>query len=115
MTACAHLACQVPGLRLLLPGMQLKLIFSLLIPAVLICADAARAQRPVALRDSVPQYIFPFQEIEYLEDPGRALTIEDVSKGELSKKFTPSPTFSPVFRLPAIWRTGLPLILRPEN
>lgn len=58
--------------------MRLTWMFLCLIPAVLVFAHAAHAQRPVALRDSVPQYIFSFQEIEFPDDPARSLTIADV-------------------------------------
>lgn len=75
--------------------MRLTWIFLWLIPAVLVFAHAAHAQRPVALRDSVAQYIFSYQEIEFLEDPARSLTIADVSRREFSEKFKASRTFSP--------------------
>lgn len=53
------------------------------------------AQRIVPLNDEVPQYIFSFREIEFLEDRNGELTIGQVSAPEFSDRFSPSPTFSP--------------------
>src|SRR3989337_2679235 len=61
----------------------------------ILCTNSCFAQRVVALNDAVSQYIFSFQEIEYLEDPGETLTIDEVSSPEFSHRFTASPTFSP--------------------
>ncbi len=47
------------------------------------------------LRDTVPQYLFSYAEIEYLEDPTGTLDITTVSNSEFSSRFQPSPTFSP--------------------
>lgn len=63
--------------------------------ALILCHHTGFAQRIVPLRDSVPQYIFSFQEIEYLEDPGGALTIDEIASPAFSGHFIPSPTFSP--------------------
>lgn len=63
---------------------------------ICVCGDQATyAQRAVALHDSVPQYLFSFQEIEYLEDAGGNLSISEVASPEYHEQFTPSPTFSP--------------------
>lgn len=63
---------------------------------ILVCGNhAAFAQRAVPLRDSVPQYIFSFNEIEYLEDARGNLSISDVTSPAYEDKFTSSPTFSP--------------------
>ena len=53
------------------------------------------AQKVVPLDDSVSQYIFSFQEIEYLEDRDDTYTIGDVTGAAFTRRFTASPTFSP--------------------
>lgn len=60
-----------------------------------LCVQAGLAQRVVPLRDSIPQYIFSFQEIEYLEDTEGTLTIEEVASADYNGRFTASPSFSP--------------------
>jgi len=72
-----------------------RLTFLLLIFLTGICRETVLAQNAVALRDSVPQYLFSYKEIEFLEDPGEKLSIEDVSSPAYSSQFSPSPTFSP--------------------
>ena len=57
--------------------------------------ETGSSQAVVPLRDSVPQYIFSFKEIEYLEDPEGALTIGKVASAEYNDQFLASPTFSP--------------------
>ena len=61
----------------------------------ILCVQAGLAQRVVPLRDSIPQYIFSFQEIEYLEDTEGTLTIEEIASADYNGRFTPSPSFSP--------------------
>ena len=73
---------------------QLLLLYSSLL-ALVLCHHTGLSQRIVSLNDSVPQYIFSFQEIEYLEDPEESLTIDEVSSPEFSHRFTPSLAFSP--------------------
>jgi len=53
------------------------------------------SQQPVPLRDTVPQYIFSFGEIEFVEDREGDLTIEQVSAPAFSPRFQPSRSFSP--------------------
>jgi hypothetical protein len=63
---------------------------------LLLClCQLVAAQSPVAIRDSVDQYIFSFAEIEYLEDPDGSLSLNEVASADLSGKFQPSITFSP--------------------
>jgi two-component system, sensor histidine kinase LadS len=62
---------------------------------LLLCYHIGAAQRPVAIDDDVQQYIFSFQEIEYLEDVTGALTIDEISSPTFSESFSASPTFSP--------------------
>lgn len=61
----------------------------------LTCYSPAAAQRPVPIRDSVQQYLFSFQEIEFLEDSSDTLEIDDVCTPAFASRFQPSPTFSP--------------------
>ncbi|HEY0741552.1 MAG TPA: 7TM diverse intracellular signaling domain-containing protein [Chryseosolibacter sp.] len=68
----------------------------LLFFAFLLLAQQALAQRVVAIRDSVQQYIFSFSEIEYLEDPRGTLSLQDVQTESISSQFRPSVTFSPI-------------------
>ncbi len=56
---------------------------------------SALGQSIVSLRDSVPQYLFSYQEIEYLEDASGTLTIDDVTHPAVAERFRASPTFSP--------------------
>lgn len=56
---------------------------------------SAYGQQPVALNDSLDQYIFSFKEIEYLEDPKESYTIETVSAGKFDRLFRASASFSP--------------------
>ena len=60
-----------------------------------LCYHHGFGQRVVSLRDSVPQYIFSFQEIEYLEDPNEIFTISEISSAGFSDRFQASGTFSP--------------------
>lgn len=53
------------------------------------------AQQPVALNDSLDQYIFSFGEIEFLEDPTGAYSLDDVLNSKFSGAFHGSETFSP--------------------
>ena len=71
---------------------RLSLIFFL---PLVVNHITALAQRPVALDGVADQYIFSFNEIEYLEDAADTLTIAQVSSPEFSARFTPSRTFSP--------------------
>jgi hypothetical protein len=52
-------------------------------------------QSPVFIQDSVDQHIFSFSEIEYLEDPQRGFTIEEVSSPAMTGNFKTSASFSP--------------------
>jgi two-component system, sensor histidine kinase LadS len=66
--------------------------------AILLCLMActmSQAQRAVPIRDSVNEYIFSFQEIEYLEDSKEEFTVDQVSAVAFDKRFSASPTFSP--------------------
>jgi two-component system, sensor histidine kinase LadS len=65
-------------------------IFLFLFPIGLV-----QAQRAVPIRDSVNEYIFSFQEIEYLEDPKEEFTMAQVSSSGFNQRFTASATFSP--------------------
>ncbi len=71
-----------------------RISFGLLL-TVFICQSPAFAQRAVPIRDSVQQYLFSFREIEFLEDAGSLLSIEDVSSSAYAPRFQASPTFSP--------------------
>lgn len=62
---------------------------------LILCDHSGLAQRIVPLNDTVSQYIFSFQEIEYLEDRGENFNIAQVSSSGFSDRFTASPTFSP--------------------
>ena len=62
---------------------------------LILCDHAGFAQRIVPLNDSVSQYIFSYQEIEFLEDRDGSLAIDEVISEEFSHLFTASPTFSP--------------------
>jgi hypothetical protein len=74
----------------------LKLVSALTILSFLLLnSDAAFSQRTVFLNDTVSQYILSFGEIEYLEDPGGALQIGQVSGRDYADKFRASETFSP--------------------
>lgn len=73
-----------------------KIFFLILIGlTALLSHHRSFAQRLVPLNDDIPQYIFSFQEIEFLEDRNGELTIGEVSAPEFSGRFSPSPTFSP--------------------
>ena len=73
-----------------------KVFFLILIGlTALLSHHRSLAQRLVPLNDQVPQYIFSFQEIEFLEDRDDELTIGQVSAPDFSDRFSPSPTFSP--------------------
>lgn len=61
----------------------------------LFCCHSAFSQRVVSLNDSLEQYIFSFAEIEYLEDPGDSIDIDEVTAPRYSSAFTASQTFSP--------------------
>lgn len=78
-------------------GLRMKRIFFLILIGLtaLLLHHRSFAQRLVPLNDGIPQYIFSFQEIEYLEDPEDELTIGEVSAPEFSERFSPSRTFSP--------------------
>jgi len=54
-----------------------------------------KAQERVLLNDSIQKHIFTYKEIEFYVDHTNALTINDVTKPEFSKKFSPSKTFTP--------------------
>lgn len=56
----------------------------------------ASAQRAVTINDDLEQYIFSFQEIEYLEDASGNLKIEQVTSSAYTNQFKPSVTFSPL-------------------
>ena len=58
-------------------------------------SNFALAQRPVSINDQAHQYIFSFQEIEFVEDAGNDLSIDEVSAPGFSKRFSPSLSFSP--------------------
>ncbi|HEY0651698.1 MAG TPA: 7TM diverse intracellular signaling domain-containing protein [Chryseosolibacter sp.] len=58
-------------------------------------ANILHAQKLVAIRDSVPQYIFSFSEIEYLEDATGSISLEQVTTGVFNNRFVVSETFSP--------------------
>ena len=73
---------------------RLKRIF-LLTALIIISQHDAFSQRVVSLRDSVTQYIFSFDEIEFVEDKGDRLTIGQVIDPAFAREFTPSATFSP--------------------
>ncbi len=75
--------------------MRIKRISLVFILALLVSHITGLAQRPVPLDDAINQYIFSFKEIEYLEDPADAFTIDQVSAPPLAERFTPSLTFSP--------------------
>lgn len=55
----------------------------------------AFAQPAVPINDSAGQHIFAFREIEYMEDPGGSLTIDDVTSPQFNSKFQPSIKFNP--------------------
>ena len=76
--------------------MRIKLLFQCIsLLGLIICNNSGFAQRVVPLDDAVSQYIFSFQEIEYLEDPEEKFSIGQVSSPEFSNRFTASSTFSP--------------------
>lgn len=62
---------------------------------LIFCDHSGLAQRIVPLNDTVSQYIFSFQEIEYLEDRGENFSIDQVSSSGFSDRFEASPAFSP--------------------
>jgi hypothetical protein len=53
-----------------------------------------KAQRTIAITDSVDQYIFTFNDLSWLEDPKQNLTIEDVT-GKLNGRFIANTIYSP--------------------
>ncbi|WP_207532309.1 7TM diverse intracellular signaling domain-containing protein [Desertivirga arenae] len=69
-------------------------IVRLLLSLLLILVSVSVFSQPaVQIRDSVPQHIFSYKEIEQLEDPSTLLKIADVVKFE--SRFTPSAVYTP--------------------
>jgi len=60
-------------------------------------ASFTKAQDVVKIDDNVPQHIFSYGEIEYLEDPDRSFTFDDVRKPEMSARFQKSQTYTPKY------------------
>jgi two-component system, sensor histidine kinase LadS len=58
-------------------------------------ANFAFAQSPVSIADNVPQYIFSFGEIEYLEDSSGSVLLTELTSGKFDNRFTASQAFSP--------------------
>lgn len=72
-----------------------KELFVLFLFMMLVCR--ATAQEVVKIDDNVPQHIFSYGEIEYLEDPDRALTFADIQKPEVNARFQKSQTYTPKY------------------
>jgi hypothetical protein len=53
------------------------------------------AQSPVSINDSVPQYIFSFSEIQFLEDSLGIISFTEIQSDEYAPKFKASAQFSP--------------------
>ncbi len=53
------------------------------------------AQPAVSIRDNTRQYIFSFEEIEYLEDQTGKITLDDILTPEGQTRFQPSIKFNP--------------------
>src|SRR5476651_855035 len=59
--------------------------------------NKVNAQEVVKIDDNVPQHIFSYGEIEYLEDPDRTLTFADIQKPEINSRFRKSQTYTPKY------------------
>lgn len=53
------------------------------------------AQQSVVIEDSIDQHIFSFQEIEYLEDATRTLSIGEITSPEYHSRFQQNTAFNP--------------------
>jgi hypothetical protein len=69
----------------------------LAIAVLMISASLARAQKVVAITDTTPHHIFTYGEIEYLEDPGKKLTLEQVTSPVVNRQFKPSLIYTPKY------------------
>lgn len=58
-------------------------------------ANKSFAQQGVTIQDTVDQHIFSFQEIEYMEDSTRRLTVANVSSDEYTSRFKRNTLFNP--------------------
>lgn len=67
---------------------------------LIVCNIQVKGQKIVAINDAEPQHIFSFAEVEYLEDPTGALTIEAVQAPAVAGQFKPNTIYTPkVFNL----------------
>ncbi|WP_175404078.1 7TM diverse intracellular signaling domain-containing protein [Mucilaginibacter sp. PPCGB 2223] len=73
----------------------MKSLFALFL--FMMFANLSKAQNVVKIDDNVPQHIFSYGEIEYLEDPERVFTFDEIRKPEMSARFQKSQTYTPKY------------------